>query len=176
MSASASSSAPTIVLDQGPVAYIASRYTQENINVKDVMKKNDPFDAQRWMNGVSLAPERVPFCTRCQLDTANFNPAEVPLARYETKIDVGGKRPLKGEYAECTPCCLWYSFFSEQRRVLQTEWQRVENLRLVEQKKREAEELKRKQQEEAELAAKQKVAKQKAARAAKEEKARAAAQ
>jgi len=159
-----------IVLDQGSVAYIASRYVQCNINPSDTMKKNDSFDAKKWINGVSLPPERVPFCSRCQLDTANFNPSEVPLVRYETKMDIGGKRPVKGEYAECTPCCLWYSFFSEQRRVRQVEWQRAETVRLAVEKVRYDEELKRKQAEETKIAAKQKVAKAKATAAAKTDK------
>jgi hypothetical protein len=157
----------SITLDQGSTAYIASRYAQSAINTANTLKKNDPFDAAKWINGVSLPPAQVPACSRCQLDTTAFDPAVVSLVKYETKIDVNGKRPAKGEYAECTRSCLWYPFFSEQRRIRQQEWQRVEAILLEEEKKRYAVELKRKQAEEAELAAKQKVAKTKVTAAAK---------
>ena len=151
----------SLVLDQGPVAYVASRYQQQDINTNETLRSKDKFDSRKWINSVSLPPNQVPFCARCQLDASNFDPGQVSLSKYETKNSVDGVRPQKGQYSECTTQCLWYPFFSEQRRVKQEIWQRTENVRLAEEKKRYAEELKRKQKEELELAAKQKISKQK---------------
>jgi hypothetical protein len=151
----------TLVVDQGSTAYIASCYDRLKIDISKPLTHKETFTAVKWLNGVSLPPTSVPFCARCQLDTTTFDPAVVSLAKYEIKLSSDGIRPLKGQYAECSPYCLWYSYFSEQRRVRQQEWQRVEKERVKAEQKRYAEELKGKRAEEALFVVKQKENKRK---------------
>lgn len=73
------------------------------------IEKDDPENV-KWWKGISIHPDAVPVCLRCEEDTR----------RYKTMTS---KERLKFK-PDCCRYCLWWDWFDKQRKQY-SKWQNI---------------------------------------------------
>ena len=70
-----------------------------------------------WLSGVSIHPEKVPFCKTCKSDTENFKLlTDLSLFDFESSIEKDKRRHM-----QCSKFCLWYEWFHMLRQHIESD-------------------------------------------------------